>query len=205
MGGAQNGLETDNIEIVWQSPQALYIFSQVGWLAFLEHFQGSNVAIATEFAQIFDGEVSTFQGVTFQVKEKSISKAARLRIEGYRWTKHCKLPEDSWTKFVSIPFQISKVWRKGFQRKLSRKPWRNIALIVHKFITCEGHFSVIMHYHIRILLHLKQENALNPPFFLTLKDLNRMAKTYQRRAQASRVFHVGFIKGFSCRVYNSLV
>jgi hypothetical protein len=88
------------------------------------------------------------KGLTFTVSEESISQATRLRLEGERWSKNLKLLDDSWTQFVSIPLHMPDVWKKGVRRDALISPWKDVALIIQKFITCEGQFSIFFHYHI---------------------------------------------------------
>ena len=74
-------------------------------------------------------------------------------------------------------------------------PWDEVVYIVQKFITCEGRFSIVYLYHIKLLQHLKGECEINMPYFL-LQSLTKMAKAVQRRQKdkMTSLFHCGLIK-----------
>jgi hypothetical protein len=55
MGGAVNRTEPDNIEEIKRNPTSIRVFEQVGWMAFLEQFEGFDHDLILEFAHNFNG------------------------------------------------------------------------------------------------------------------------------------------------------
>jgi hypothetical protein len=68
-------------------------------------------------------------------------------------------------------------------------------MIIHRYITCEGHFSLVHLYHIRLLIHVNGDYPLNLPYFL-LKILSKMSKRIQTHPATTKksIFHQGLIK-----------
>ena len=70
--------------------------------------------------------------------------------------------------------------RPGYDRMSLPRPWSEVAEAVIKYITCEGRYSTVFKYHLRILAHLRFPQAeafsMNVPYFL-LRSLNLMANS----------------------------
>jgi len=68
-------------------------------------------------------------------------------------------------------------------------------LIIHSYITCEGHFSLVHLYYIRLLIHVNGDYRINIPYLL-LKILYNMSKRIQKHPAATNnsLFHQGLIK-----------
>jgi len=68
-------------------------------------------------------------------------------------------------------------------------------MVIRRYITCEGNFSLVHIYHIRLLMHLNGDIPLCFPLFL-LKHLSKMSKRIQSHpATASKsLFHQRLIK-----------
>jgi hypothetical protein len=86
-------------------------------------------------------------------------------------------------------------WKKGIPRSWLIHPWDELAYLTQKFITCEGIFSIIYLYHIKLLQHLKSDCEINMPYFL-LQSLSKMAKAVQKqwRNTERSLYYCGFIK-----------
>ena len=74
-------------------------------------------------------------------------------------------------------------------------PWDEVAYVIQKFLTCEGIFSVIYLYHIKLMQHLRGDCEINIPYFL-LQSLSKMAKYVQKRTEdtTTSLFDCGLIK-----------
>jgi hypothetical protein len=86
-------------------------------------------------------------------------------------------------------------WTSGVPRIWLKDPWKDLAFLIQKFITCEGRFSLIFLYHIKLLMHLKGEKPLNIPYYF-LNILTKMAKSIQRQTKnvERSLYHHGLIK-----------
>ena len=74
------------------------------------------------------------------------------------------------------------VFRKGIPSSALKNKWRNMLLILQKFITCEGRFRYMYVYHIQFLMNFLKDGEINLPLFL-LNSLKRMSTNVQNRIQ----------------------
>lgn len=89
---------------------------------------------------------------------------------------------------------IISMFRKCIPSTTLKNKWRNMLLILKKFITCEGRFGTLYVYHIRLMMNFL-DNEINIPFFL-LNNLKKMASNIQKRLQFldTTLHHHGLIK-----------
>jgi hypothetical protein len=99
----------------------------------------------------------------------------RLPQEGEIYFKRKKFKEKSWMSFLCRSRETTVNWKSGIPRSWLVHPWDEVAYVIEKFITCEGVYSIIFLYHIRLLQHLKKEKEMNMPYFF-LNSLSKMAK-----------------------------
>ena len=102
------------------------------------------------------------------------------------------------TEFVNqflLPDKKNPDWRRGIPHSWIRPEWHMALIVIHRYITCEGRFSLVYIYHIRILMHLNGDYPLNIPYFL-LKSLTKMSKRVQSLSTnaKSSMFHQVLIK-----------
>jgi hypothetical protein len=187
-------LEPEGAELLEAYPQMAQRFKDAGWFKFFTTFQGHDEHVSMEFAQNFDGFEVEIEKLLMLVTEQSIAKACRLVVGGERWWKK----EHVVTKFVNqflLPDKKNPDWRKGVPHSWIRQEWHTALIIIHRYITCEGRFSLIYIYHIRLLMHLNGDYPLNLPYFL-LKSLEKMSKRVQSHPTTAKgsLFHQVLIK-----------
>ena len=87
------------------------------------------------------------------------------------------------------------IFKKGILVTTLKSKWRNLLLVIQKFITCEGRFGNMFFYHVRLLMHFIDGNEINLPYFL-LCSLRKMATNIQRRIQFidNALYHHGLVK-----------
>jgi hypothetical protein len=68
-------------------------------------------------------------------------------------------------------------------------------MVIRRYITCEGRFSLVHLYHISLLMHLNGDSPLCLPFVL-LKSLSKMSKRIQTHptTASKSLFHQILIK-----------
>ena len=86
-------------------------------------------------------------------------------------------------------------WKKGVPRSSLIHPLEKMVYILQKFVTCEGSYSIVYLYHIKILLHIKGQCIIGFPYFL-LQSLTKMSKTIQKQKgnEDKSLYHFGLIK-----------
>jgi hypothetical protein len=171
------------------------ILEQKQWLSFFEKFEGFCEGIALDFAYSFDGEKATVGNFTLRVTEDSLALIIGLPQTGEKYFKTKHFKDKSWVPFISRSRVASVNWKKGIPRSWLVHPWDELAYLIQKFITCEGRFSIIYLYHIKLLQHLRGDCEINMPYFL-LQSLSKMAKTVQKQGRNTgrSLYHCGLIK-----------
>jgi hypothetical protein len=187
-------IEPEGAELLEAYPQMAQRFRDAGWFEFLTTFQGYDEQVSMEFALNFDGHEVEIGKMLMLVTEQTIAKACRLVVGGERWWKK----EHVVTEFVNqflLPDKQNPNWKRGVPHSWIRPEWHTALIIIHRYITCEGRFSLVYIYHIRILMHLNGDYPLNLPYFL-LKSLTKMSKRVQSLSTnaKSSLFHQVLIK-----------
>jgi hypothetical protein len=168
------------------------IFKQAGWEPFLKKFNGYNDAITLQFALHFDGETAKVGEFEFGVTEEFIAEAIQLPTTGQRWTKGQPVDKELCAQLLKPQYRNTK-WSEGTSRTWLEPQWAQVLIILQRYLTCEGRYTIIFPCHARLLLHFTG-TLLNIPFFL-LKSLKRMAEQVQRVSEfRGSLFHFGLVK-----------
>jgi hypothetical protein len=84
-------------------------------------------------------------------------------------------------------------WTEGTSRAWLEPQWAQLLIILQRYLTCEGRYTILFPCHARLLLHFTG-TLLNIAFFL-LKSLKGMAEQVQRASEfRGSLFHFGLIK-----------
>jgi hypothetical protein len=168
------------------------IFNQAGWEPFLRKFNGYNDAITLQFALHFDGETTKVGGLEFRVTEEFIAEAVEFPTTGQRWMKGQPVDKELCVKLLKPQYQNTK-WTEGTSRAWLEPQWAQLLIILQRYLTCEGRYTILFPCHARLLLHFTG-TLLNVPFFL-LKSLKGMAEQVQRVSEfRGSLFHFGLVK-----------
>jgi hypothetical protein len=171
------------------------ILREKQWLPFLEKFNGNNEEVTKQFAVSFNGEKALIGNHSFRISEDTIAQSITISPEGEKYFKTKQFKEKSWTQFMSRSRVSSVNWKNGVPRSWLLHPWDEMVYILQKFVTCEGRYSIVFLYHIKILLHLKGQCTISLPYFL-LQSLTKMSKTIQKQKgnEDKSLCHFGLIK-----------
>jgi hypothetical protein len=168
------------------------IFKQAGWEPFLKKFNGYDDAITLQFALHFNGETAKVGGLEFKVTEEFIAEAIELPTTGQRWMKGQPVDKELCVKLLKPQYQNTK-WTEGTSRAWLEPQWAQLLIILQRYLTCEGRYTILFPCHARLLLHFTG-TLLNVPFFL-LKSLKGMAEQVQRVSEfRGSLFHFGLVK-----------
>ena len=106
-----------------------------------------------EFALNLEEESSQVCEVDVPVTEEAIAEVSGLPHNGERWfSRRTSLPEFP-EAFLHAGESIAQKGR-GYDQNSLPHPWGEVAEFVIKYITCEGRYSTVFKYHLRILAHL---------------------------------------------------
>lgn len=110
------------------------------------------------FARSFDGEEVKIGDVKFIVTESLIAEATGLPRAREKWFKNRGIKGEDWKIFLKNPSMDITVFREGIPSSTLKSKWRNLLLILHKFVTFEGRFGCVFFYHIRLLMNFLEEH-----------------------------------------------
>jgi hypothetical protein len=129
-----------------------------------------------------------------QFTEESIVVACNLPTDGERWFKNKLITGGDVNQFLK-PEHRDPNWAKGIPRDWIADEWMESLLMLKRFITCEGCYSIVFLFHLRFLLHLDGIKRMNLPYYF-LRDLNKMAMRVQENPNTPPhgIFHQGLIK-----------
>lgn len=68
--------------------------------------------------------------------------------------------------------------------------------LIMRYFTCEGRFSRLFFYHIRVLMHFTRVQMMNIPFFMC-RNIEKMVPLVQRKSPAQQhrsIYHYGLIQ-----------
>ena len=97
-------------------------------------------------------------------------------------------------KSLLFPFLASAKLNIGVLVKFLKLEWRAFYEILVRYVSCDGRFSHLHYYHLRLLLALKG-CKLNLPFYL-LQSIKKMAHSVQTTIgnPDRSLFHHGLVK-----------
>jgi len=157
---------------------------QIGWLNFIKKFHGHNIA------STFDSVRAVIGDFELVVDQQALAEATGLSNTGEQWFKG-KYDKEKfhWNHFFNR--HSPKEFGKGLSVGLLKKKYYEFMLVIMNYITCEGAYSLIQPYHVRLLM-IFEGHTLNLPYYL-LKSLKKMSKAYQRTSSPRSLFHHGLI------------
>ena len=135
-------------------------------------------------------QVGAFQLI---LNEDLIAKATKLPQIGECLFKDKKVNKKKCEMFL-LPLPEDLDLGIGVSVKFLKPQWRSHSKILIRFVSCDGRYSHMHYYHLRLLMDLKG-SKINLPFFL-LQSLRKMAHTIQTIVGdiEQSLFHHGLLK-----------
>ena len=159
----------------------------------MHKFLGYNLEVTRQFASTFDRSKAQIGNLILSILEEYISQVIGLPQTREKWLKKQYMDEKSWTPYINKSRKVCN-WVNGVSRSWLKSPWDDITYLIQKYVTCEGRYSLIFLYHIRILHHLSNEKPMNMPYFL-LQSLKKMSSQVKKNKNKERsMCHHGLIK-----------
>ena len=122
-------------------------------------------------------------------------EATELPRSGEKWFKNRGIDGEDRNVFLKNPNMDTTVYKKGIPSTALKNKWRNLLLVLQKFVTCEGRFGKMYFYHVRMMMHFLEDHHMNLPYFL-LNRLKKMSTNVQKKIQCieNTMYHHGMIK-----------
>jgi len=195
-GGHHKREEPTSLAELQACPMAVNCFRYMSCFQFCERL--AQIQHHRELARLFvlhlhDGQV-TLAGVNFVLSPEVISEATGIPNVGEVWPKRKMLDYVYFEPYVRPAFMshLSGV----FPFRFLRGEYAPIMRLIMHYFTCEGRFSQVFSYHIRLLMHFTRVRMMNIPVFF-FQDIQRMVSVFQRRSPAQQyrsLCHHGLIQ-----------
>ena len=107
-------------------PQLKGMLQKVGWLCFIEKFNGYHKEITKSFSRSFDGMEVEIGDIKFSVTESFITEETKLPKLGERWFKNKKFHDESWKAILKNPGMDTSVFRKVIPISALKNKWSSM-------------------------------------------------------------------------------
>ena len=195
-GGKFKRLEPQNTMAITSSPRVLSCFQNTRCFQFYERIKQvkSNPELTRILILNLKNKYSDLAGIKFEISIVSISEATGIPSVGEKWFKNGKLERDLFLPFLKRRYRQGSIAVFPFSHLKHR--YAPLMLAIMRYFTCEGRYSRVYTYHLRLLTHFTGVKALDLPYYL-YRSIVKMSSVVQRRIfpqQMSSLFHHSLIK-----------
>jgi hypothetical protein len=150
--------------------------------------------VEKEFSLSFNGIEAKVGNMQFQVSKDTIVVATEIPAHGEKWFKGMQLDLACYHEFLKPEFRDAD-FGATIPRELLLENHSNLLRVIQSFFTCEGRFTRVYQYHIRLFMHFTGRKPLNLPYYL-YRSLGKMDDRVQvRKDQVEPIlFHFSLIK-----------
>jgi len=152
-GGQHNSFEPTTTQEITTSPSVLSSFQEVGCLEFCHKIQevSSHPLLTELFSLRLDGNQVHIAGLDFVLTPKEVSKATKIPYIEEKWFKQAYLDLNLYKPFLKLDHRDEFQAIFAFSHLLSS--YAPLMKAIMKYFTCEGRYSRVYSYHIRLLMH----------------------------------------------------
>ena len=155
------------------------------------------------FARTFHKDTTTICNLSIKVTEETIAQATGLPLSGEKWSKNHGLSACFCNQLLKPNYQNAN-WSKVIPYSYLKEEWQKVLMVLQKYLTNEGHYTVAFIYQARILLHLEASMELNFPYFL-FKSIQKMSSQGQKNTNnpTYSLHRYGLTKLLVCEEFKS--
>jgi len=113
----------------------------------------------------------------FQFSEDTIVVATKIPTHGEQWFKGMQLDLSYYHDFLKPEFRNTD-FGATIPREILLESHIKLLRVIQRFFTCEGRFTRVYQYHIRLLVHFIGKKPLNLPYYL-FRSLEKMEDRVQ--------------------------
>lgn len=186
--GAIIHFEPQDITKINADPNITLDFEQVGRMRFCQKIQGYHLQLTKEFGRYFYGVQAKVGSLDFPVSSQSIAEDTETSLIGEEWFKGMQ--------FDLIYFKDSlkpKHWREygsDVLRSYLQDHHRKMLEVIQRYFTCEGSFSKVYNYQIRLLMYFMGNKSLNILYYLFRSLCNMVDRVQTKGSQVeASLFH----------------
>ena len=132
--------------------------------------------------------------VSFELSTDSFSNSTGINSVGEKWFKQANLDMSYFEPYLNPKYKDCNKSIFPFSHFLDR--YAPMMRIIMKYFTCEGRFSRLYSYHIKLLMNFTIVRMLHIPYYL-YRNIDKMSYIVQKRdypQQMHNLFHHSLIK-----------
>ena len=140
-----------------------------------------------------DGHVN-LAGVNFTLSPEIIAQATGIPNVGEEWSKRQQLDRFHYEPYIKPG--CMRHLTAVFPFRFLRDEYAPLMKLIIRYFSCEGGFSRLYAYHVRLLMHFTRVRMMNIPFFMC-RNIERMVPLVQRKSpthQHKSIYHYALIK-----------
>lgn len=195
-GGNIHRFEPTDLKELLASPTTVTYFKRLGCFEFCEQVHA--VHYHPDLTIIFivglqDNQV-TVVGITFTLSTATISATTDIPEVGEKWLKQGEIEAHFYEPYIKPRYKHERKGYFPFSYLLDR--YSPMMKIIMKYFSCEGRFSRVYSYHIRLLMLFTRVKILNIAYYL-FRSVDKMSYIAQKREpkdQMKSLFHHALIK-----------
>jgi len=163
-GGKVNRLESLSIVAITSSPRILSCFQNTICFQFGEKVKQvkSHPKLTSLLILNLHNKHSDLAGVKFKISAGAISEAIGIPSVGEKWFKNGKLDKDFFEPLVKRRYKGGSNTFFPFSHVKHR--YAPLMLAIMKYFTCEGIYSRVYTYHLRLLMNFTGVKELDLPY-----------------------------------------
>lgn len=119
------------------------------------------------FVTHLDNNKVNLVGVTFTLSPTVISEATGIPNVGEKWNKGQDIGREYYEPYIKARYH--KKLKRVSPFKFLEYKFDPLMKIIIKYYTCEGRFSRLYAYHIRLLMNFTKVRMMNIPYFMFIK------------------------------------
>ena len=123
--------------------------------------EGCQLQLTSLFSTSFNMGKVIIAGGELKILAGVISSETSIPSHGERWFKGMDLDLEDYKKFLKPHAREEQKYLFPF--RLLLKKYFPLMMLIMKYFTCEGIFSRLNRYHIRLLMHITSTNSLDLP------------------------------------------
>lgn len=196
-----NRYELTSAHDIMSSPSLKKSFQDVACLAFCQNIEELrfNDKLTSTFSTRLRRDKVTIDGVVFTLLVDTIATATGIPNTGELWFKNKYLDLENYKMYLKPPYKTARKHISPFRHLLDK--YAHLMKMIMKYFTCEGRFSILYEYHVRLLMHFTGVKVLNLPYYL-YRSMVKMGKKVHRLGEDhhASLFHHGLVKILVCHL-----
>ena len=114
---------------------------------------------------------------------ETIAQATRIPNVGEEWSKRQQLDRYYYEPYIKLG--CVRHLTAVFPFRFLRDEYAPLMKLIIRYFSCEGRFSRLYAYHVRLLMHFTRVRMMNIPYFM-FRNIERMVVLVQKKTPAQQ-------------------